>query len=126
MHFNSARGAVRVGICSAVLLLGSGGSSAIAASAPPEPISVWTRAIFNTEEGKVILAAAASFNRSQRANRVDVFSSSYRNYGDWVKSVGITGSLPCVLEIDSPYVAEFAWTGYLRSLDPFVTPEMRA
>jgi multiple sugar transport system substrate-binding protein len=126
MHFNSAQGAVRVGICSAVLLLGSGGSSAIAASAPPEPISVWTRAIFNTEEGKAILAAAASFNRSQHAHRVDVFSSSYRNYGDWVKSVGITGSLPCVLEIDSPYVAEFAWTGYLRSLDPFVTQEMRA
>jgi multiple sugar transport system substrate-binding protein len=135
MHFNSAQGAahslrktavVRLGICSAALLLGLGDFSAIAASAPPAPISVWTRAIFNTEEGKVILGAAASFNRSQHAYRVEVFSSSYRNYGEWVKSVGITGSLPCVLEIDGPYVAEFAWTGYLQSLDAFVTHEMRA
>jgi multiple sugar transport system substrate-binding protein len=113
-------------ICSAALIVGSINFPALAAETSPESISVWTRAAFNTEEGKVLVDTAAAFNRSQHAYRADVFASSYRNYGDWVQSVGVTGSLPCLLEVDGPYVAAFAWTGYLRPLDTFVTREMRA
>jgi multiple sugar transport system substrate-binding protein len=88
-------------------------------------INVWTRAAFNTEEGNAIKESADSFNRSQQRYAVALFSSNYRNYADWVKSVAVTGSLPCVLEVDGPYLADFAWPGYLQPIDRFVSRDLR-
>ena len=101
-----------------------------AAPAPPAPeasktITVWTRAAFSAVEAQVIREAAASFNRSQRLYKVDVQALNYRDYHEWVHSLAVTGTLPCVLEMDGPLVAEFAWPGYLRPLDRFISARMR-
>lgn len=94
-------------------------------TAAPKPIAVWTRATFSTEEATVIKQATAAFNRMQQTYRIDLFASHYQNYADWVQSVAVTGTLPCLLEVDGPFVAEFAWPGYLRPLDKFISSEMR-
>jgi len=88
--------------------------------AEPKTIPLWTRAGFDTHERTIIKETAAAFNRSQDKYKVDVFSSNYRNYADWVQSVALTGTLPCLLEIDGPFVAQFAWPGYLQPIDKFV------
>jgi len=109
----------RGGLLAVIAMLHSG------AVAEPKTVSVWTRAALNAQEAGAIKGAAAAFNRSQRAFRVELFWSSYRNYSDWVQSIAVTGALPCLLEVDGPFLAQFAWPGYLQPLDRFVSAELR-
>lgn len=95
------------------------------AAAEPKTIAVWTRAALNVQEAAAIKGAAAAFNQSQKAYKVELLWSSFRNYSDWVQSVAVTGTLPCLLEMDGPLLAQFAWPGYLQSLDRFVSAELR-
>lgn len=117
------------GRIAAIALLFAGnamGMSAVAEAAGARiNIPVWTRAAFNTDEAKALKASVDGFNRSQHQYQVELFSSNYRNYSDWVKNVAVTGSLPCLLEFDGPFLAEFAWPGYLQPIDRFVPREMR-
>ena len=93
--------------------------------ATPKTITVWTRSTFNTNEEGALKAAVAAFNQSQRSYRAELFASNYRNFADWVQGVAVTGTLPCLLEVDGPFVADFAWPGYLQPLDRFVSPALR-
>jgi len=93
--------------------------------AAPKTIAVWTRATFSTDETDALKVAAVAFNNAQQVYKAELFASNYRNYADWVQSVAVTGTLPCLLEVDGPFVAEFAWPGYLQPLDRFVSPQMR-
>jgi len=105
-----------------VVLL-TAGCAAVSVAAP-KSITVWTRATFNADEEEPLKAAVAAFNRSQQSYRAELFASNYRNFADWVQEVAVTGTLPCLLEVDGPFVADFAWPGYLRPLDRFVSPAM--
>lgn len=87
-------------------------------------INVWTHEAANTPEFAALKTAAAAFNRRQRAHKVNIFPSIYRYYEERVQSAAATGTLPCVLEIDGPFVQAFAWRGYLRSIDKFVAKEL--
>lgn len=107
------------------LLLALCGAPAIGAAALAETITVGTRSAF-TAEAPVIEAAAAAFNRNQRAYQLEVYNSNYKDQAEWVQNVAVTGTLPCIIEIDGPFVAAFAWSGYLLTLDRFVPREMRA
>lgn len=97
------------------------------APAAPKTITVWSRSAFSpaSPDEQALEAAATAFNRAQQAYRVEVFAARYRNFADWVHGVAVTGTLPCLLEVDGPFVAEFAWPGYLRPLDKFISPELR-
>lgn len=99
--------------------------AATTAMAAPKSITVWTRVAFNSLEADAVKRAVAAFNRKQSTYRVELFSSNYRNYADWVQSIAGTGTLPCLLEIDGPFLAEFAWPGYLQPMDRFISAELR-
>lgn len=109
--------AIAVGLCLA--------SFAHAQPAEPKVVPVWTRSAFNPAEAVALKEAAAAFNRQQSTYKVELFSSNYRDYAEWVQSVAVTGTLPCLLEIDGPFLAEFAWPGYLQPLDRFMPKQMR-
>jgi multiple sugar transport system substrate-binding protein len=87
-------------------------------------INVWTHEGANTPAFAVLKAAAEAFNRKQSAHKVNIVPSIYRYYEERVQSAAATGTLPCVLEIDGPFVQVFAWRGYLLSIDKFVTKEL--
>jgi multiple sugar transport system substrate-binding protein len=110
---------------SIALLLALCSATAFGAAAAPLTISVGTRSAFDVE-APVIEAAAAAFNRNQRAYEIEIYNSNYKDHAEWVTDVAITGTLPCIIEIDGPFVAAFAWSGYLLTLDRFVPHEMRA
>ncbi len=95
------------------------------AVASPITITVGTRSAFHDDEAPVVAAAAAAFNRAQHDFKIELYNSNYKNHADWVQSVAMTGTLPCMMEIDGPFVAVFAWPGYLQSLEQFVPREMR-
>ena len=68
--------------------------------------------------------AAETFNNRQQKYRVEIISSLRRIYENWVYSEATTGTLPCLLEFDGPYLSAFAWPGYLQPIDKFVPPDM--
>jgi multiple sugar transport system substrate-binding protein len=87
-------------------------------------IQVWTHEGANTPAFAALKQAAEAFNRGQGSHHVHVVPSIYRYYEERVQSAAATGTLPCVLEIDGPFVHAFAWRGYLQSIDKFVTKEL--
>lgn len=84
-------------------------------------INVWTHEAANTPAFAALKAGAEAFNRSQHAHKVNIVPSIYRYYDERVQSAAATGTLPCVLDIDGPFVPVFAWRGYLQSIDKFVS-----
>lgn len=108
----------------ASLLLCSAACAA-ASDAAPKTITVSLRAAIGSNETVVVSQAAAAFNATQRKYKVELVWSHYRNYEQWVRNVSLTGTMPCLLELDGPVLAEFAWLGYLQPLDPFISAEMR-
>lgn len=87
-------------------------------------ITVWTRSSI-TPEASGIQHAVATFKAAHKDYRVEVSSSNYINYQDWVSSAAATGTLPCVIELDGPFLGDYAWPGLLKPLDEFMPKEMR-
>lgn len=99
-------------------------SAESSAAADVPTIHVWTHEFANAPAFAVLKMAAETFNRKQRAHKVNIVPSIYRYYEERVQSAAATGTLPCVLEIDGPFAPTFAWRGYLQSIDKFVTKEL--
>jgi len=117
----------------ALIASGPGGAAAPGAAAaapdtttPAKRINVWTHSAEGTAEFEALRHAAAAFNRDQDEYRAEVFPAINRNYEDRVHSAAATGTLPCVLEVDGPFLYAFAWTGYLQPIDRFASPELLA
>jgi multiple sugar transport system substrate-binding protein len=104
-------------------LLAMVGEPAMCATAAPITVTVWMRPAFVNQEAPVVKNAAATFNRIQRTYKVELYSSNYRDSADWSESVD-TRTLPCMIEIDGPFVAKFAWPGYLLALEKFLPPSL--
>jgi len=116
----------------AALMLGAGTFvSATGAAAPVAddstaiPITMWTHATEQTAEFELEHAAVERFNRKQSRYRGELLPAVSRNYEDRVQSAAATGTLPCLLELDGPFLYAFAWPGYLQPIDRFVSPAMR-
>jgi len=109
------------------ILLGShpGKSAAVADTTELIRISAWTHNEINTLEGAVLRKTAENFNRSQHRYRVEFLASMAHHYQLRVQAAAAAGSLPCVLDLDGPDLAAFAWPGYLRPIDRFVSRQMR-
>ena len=71
-----------------------------------------------------IAQAADTFNRSQRQYRIEFGSPLRRDYATWVHREAANGTLPCLLDFDGPYLAEFAWPQYLQPIDRYVPQAM--
>ncbi|MGV3581104.1 MAG: extracellular solute-binding protein [Methylophilus sp.] len=93
--------------------------------ASPKTVSVLTRAGFDTKEAQALKQTVVKFNRMQHSYKVIMQHSNYRDYESLIHNAASTGSLPCLLELDGPYLSSFAWLGYLQSLDKFIPDELR-
>ena len=126
----AALGCLSIGVLSAQSTLSKSSLPRSEASggsfAPNDGVTIdaWTHEAANTPAFAALKAAADAFNRRQGVHKVNIVPSIYRYYEERVASAAATGALPCVLEIDGPFVQAFAWRGYLQSIDKFVTKEM--
>jgi multiple sugar transport system substrate-binding protein len=100
------------------------GPAAASATAQPKLITAWTHEDANSPHFQVLRKAAHSYNARQRGYQVRIVSSARRIYENWIHSEAATGSLPCLLEFDGPYLPAFAWPGYLQPIDRFVPAAM--
>ena len=93
---------------------------------PQKIISVWTHNIPGSVEGDVLAATVKEFEQARDDYKIELVPIAPEIYADRVTGSAESGSLPCVLEFDGPYLYDFAWLGYLQPIDRFVSAEMKA
>ena len=96
-----------------------------AAGRQPTTISARTHSDPRSPEYNLIKEAADAFNQRQHQYRIEFESSQRRDYANWVHRQAANGTLPCLLDLDGPFLAEFAWPQYLQPIDRFVPQAMR-
>jgi multiple sugar transport system substrate-binding protein len=86
-------------------------------------LSVW----FNAGLGQALTAMRLNIQDFQAEDRytVDLTIVPEGTYADAIRVAGKTGDLPCLLLLDGPTVAHFAWLGYLQPLDRFLPKALR-
>jgi len=122
-----------VGLCSGLLLAsnapadnvaavqhGTSRTAAVRVGGSDERLTAWTREAVAAPQFAALSGAARRFNSRRPPHPVVLLPSIYLNYEDQVRAAAAAGTLPCLLEIDGPFVAEFAWAGDLQPLDRFV------
>src|SRR6202022_2000320 len=91
-----------------------------AAGGPEERITAWTREVVGSRGFDVLRGGGEGFNSKRPPHPVVLLPVIYLNYEERVKAAASAGTLPCLLEVDGPFVAEFAWAGDLQALDRFI------
>lgn len=92
-------------------------------SCRPRPVSdertelvLWKNQAGLEEEAETA-ALIGQFNQSQGKWRVRAQSLAQGGYDQSVVAASLAGRLPCIMAVDSPMVASYAWAGFLRPLD---------
>ncbi|MCG8038639.1 MAG: sugar ABC transporter substrate-binding protein [Candidatus Thiodiazotropha taylori] len=89
-------------------------------------ISVWTHMLPGGIEGDVFIQSVQAFEQAQDEYAIEVVPIAPETYADRIIGSAQSGSLPCALEFDGPYLYNFVWSGYLQPIDRFVSPELKA
>jgi multiple sugar transport system substrate-binding protein len=89
-------------------------------------ITVWTHMLPGSIEGDVFAETVKAFEQAQDDYAIEVVPIAPETYADRIISSAQSGSLPCALEFDGPYLYNFAWSGYLQPIDQLVSAELRA
>lgn len=79
-------------------------------------LKLWTHSAGNDKEIAVLKDEIAAFNKSQDKYEVVYEAFPQANYNDSVAAASVAGSLPCILDLDQPTVANFAWSKYIQQL----------
>lgn len=89
-------------------------------------ISVWTHMLPGSIEGDVFAQTVSAFEQAQDEYAIEVVPIAPETYADRIIGSALSGSLPCALEFDGPYLYNFVWSGYLQPIDRFVSAELKA
>jgi multiple sugar transport system substrate-binding protein len=89
-------------------------------------ISVWTHMLPGSIEGDVFAKSVREFEQAQDVYTIEAVPIAPETYADRIIGSAQSGSLPCALEIDGPYLYNFVWSGYLQPIDRFVSQELKA
>jgi multiple sugar transport system substrate-binding protein len=96
---------------------------------PAEPAEAVTIDIWfhsgKGEERDALDAQVADFNATHDDVQINAIQLPEGSYNDQVNSAALAGDLPCLLDFDGPFLYNYAWAGYLRPIDEYVSDELR-
>ncbi|MGW7400956.1 extracellular solute-binding protein [Streptomyces cyaneofuscatus] len=93
----------------------SGGGSTSGASG--DTLTLWTHNAGNSVELDVVKKIIKDFNGSQDKYKVKLQAFPQNDYNNSVVAAASAKKLPCLLDVDGPNVANWAWGGYLDPID---------
>ncbi|MEU0306464.1 extracellular solute-binding protein [Streptomyces cyaneofuscatus] len=93
----------------------SGGGSASGASG--DTLTLWTHNAGNSVELDIVKKIIKDFNGSQDKYKVKLQAFPQNDYNNSVVAAASAKKLPCLLDVDGPNVANWAWGGYLDPID---------
>ena len=93
------------------LLTACGGSSSTTTTTAGGKtiINLWTHSAGNATEIGALKKNVATFNASQSQYEVNIQSFPQASYNDSVSAAALAHKLPCIIDMDNPTVANFAW-----------------
>lgn len=105
---------------------GPGPAEPTAEPVPAEPVTVevWFHS-GKGEERDVLDAQVADFNAMQEDVVIEAVQLPEGSYNDQVNAAALANDLPCLLDFDGPFLYNYAWSGYLRPLDEFVSADLK-
>jgi multiple sugar transport system substrate-binding protein len=77
------------------------------------------------EERDVLDAQVTDFNAMQDQYTINAIQLPEGSYNDQVSAGALAGDLPCLLDFDGPFLYNYAWSGYLRTIDDYVSADLR-
>ena len=84
-------------------------------SAAQETITLWRHASADAET-EVFQQTVDDFNNSQSEYKIEVQNLPQGDYTTAVTSAALANNLPCIVDVDQPDLANYAWAGYLQTL----------
>jgi multiple sugar transport system substrate-binding protein len=116
----------------ALILAACGGAATPAPEEAPEEaapaetveIDVWFHS-GKGEERDVLDAQVEDFNSMQDEVFVNAVLLPEGSYNDQVNAAALAGDLPCLLDFDGPFLYNYAWSGYLKPIDEYVSAELK-
>ena len=108
-----------IAVASIIALAACSGTSSSSSSSGTgnATIDLWTHNGGNDAELAVDQKIVDDFNASQSQYKVKLTSFPQASYNDAVVAAATAKKLPCVVDIDSPNVPNWAWAGYLAPLN---------
>ena len=109
-------------LCCVLLTLGCSTNSE--QTTGPHKVSVW----FHTgrpAEQQVMKQQVARFNASQKDISITLTMIPEGDYNTQVQLAATDGKLPDMLDLDGPFLANYAWRGHLASLDNILPNELK-
>ncbi|MEU2023208.1 sugar ABC transporter substrate-binding protein [Streptomyces sp. NPDC016469] len=119
MLFRTRRlAAVSVAVTAATALVaGCTSGSASTSGASGNTLTLWTHNAGNSVELDVVKKIIKDFNGSQDKYKVKLQAFPQSDYNNSVVAAASAHKLPCLLDVDGPNVANWAWGGYLDPID---------
>jgi multiple sugar transport system substrate-binding protein len=99
-------------------------SFAVALSAAVE-IDMWFHS-GRGDERNVIQDQVKRFNEMQDLVHVNAVILPEGSYNEQVQAAALANDLPDLLDLDGPYMTNYAWAGFLKPLDGYISEEMRS
>ena len=90
----------------------------------PITVEIWFHS-GKGEERDVLNTQVENFNTMQDEYEIDAVQLPEGSYSDQVNSAALAGDLPCLLDFDGPNLYNYAWSGYLRPIDEYVSDDLR-
>lgn len=107
-------------VASVVALLAS---ACAGASDEPVVVDVWFHAGQGAERD-ALDAQVRAFNATHRDVQIDVSLRAEGDYDDVVRAAAEDDALPCLLDLDGPYLADYVERGWLQPLDGLLDADM--
>ncbi|MGQ4484228.1 sugar ABC transporter substrate-binding protein [Streptomyces sp. SAS_281] len=99
------------------LVAGCISGSASTSGASGDTLTLWTHNAGNSVELDVVKKIIKDFNGSQDKYKVKLQAFPQSDYNNSVVAAASAHKLPCLLDVDGPNVANWAWGGYLDPID---------
>ena len=104
-------------LATSLLAAVAGCASGAAGDGTNGELTIWTHNGGNTEELAAVQAIVDGYNESQDTTTVTLQAFPQASYNESVIAAAASGKLPCIVDIDGPNVANWAWAQYLTPLD---------
>lgn len=95
---------------------GGATSTNAATAGGTQTLTLWTHNAGNKGELGAIQQVVDDYNASQTTYKVDLQAFPQDSYNQSVVAAAASKKLPCILDIDQPNVANWAWAGYLAPI----------
>lgn len=100
-------------------------AAATAATAAPVEISMW-RHESQDAEVEVVRSMIDGFNKSQSQYKVVYENLPKGSYSQSVTAGAVAKKLPCLIDMDQPTVANFAWAGHIRPIGDLIDAKLQS